>query len=170
MYQGILRLLSWRRPLCPSHPPSANEDNLKHERRPAIVQVEHRAVPPTHHDEEHALDKHFTLVVRDRMPLSEDERIKVTAINPHEKAIGPAVPSAVNLLGSGAVGTSKDAGVAETLTVQIEMGSIARWAQTDNEGAGRGGSSEGDRMDRKGCYRDAEPGTAVRGCSASRTR
>ena len=75
------------------------------------------------------------LVVKDHVPLSEDERIKVVVTQPPERALGPAVPSPSRTLTSGA-------GIAETLTAQVQKNLVARWAQKDEENGGSGGSKE----------------------------
>lgn len=74
------------------------------------------------------------LVVQDRVPLSEDSRIKVVTLSPPEKAIGPATGSS----GSGTIGAT---GVTnQTLVAQVAKDIIARWAQKSDEKGGSGGS------------------------------
>lgn len=78
------------------------------------------------------------LVVQDRVPLSEDSRIKVVVLSPHEKALGPATgPTSSNGGSIGAAGV-----VSQTLVAQVAKDIIARWAQKSDEKGGSGGSRQ----------------------------
>ncbi|KAF8341996.1 uncharacterized protein EI90DRAFT_3031797 [Cantharellus anzutake] len=79
------------------------------------------------------------LVVRDQIPLSADERIKVKIINPNEEALGPF---------NGIASTSKSLAPESVPRVaSISPNVTARWAQKDTEddilGEGKGPKGDG---------------------------
>lgn len=69
------------------------------------------------------------LVVQDRIPVSEDSRIKVNLFQPAEKALGPV---------GGTTGSSSLA--SEGMTDKISKNVLARWGQKEEENGGSGGS------------------------------
>ncbi|KAF8313123.1 hypothetical protein DL93DRAFT_2097955 [Clavulina sp. PMI_390] len=89
------------------------------------------------------------LVVQDRVPMSEDSRIKVTISQPNEGAIGPAagIPAEESGATAASSGTARSlkAAMASTskdkvLVDQISNNVLARWAQKEEEGGGSGGA------------------------------
>jgi Domain of unknown function (DUF4139) len=80
------------------------------------------------------------LVVQDRIPISEDARIKVTATKPSEKIIGP-VSGQTDGIVSGTI-SAKTIGKSgmPTLVERIGTNLIARWAQKEDEDGGSGGA------------------------------
>ena len=73
------------------------------------------------------------LIVQDRVPVSEDSRIKVSVMQPPESGLGPV---------SGPPGDSKLASSSkkQTLWANVDENVVARWAQKDEEGGGTGGA------------------------------
>lgn len=85
------------------------------------------------------------LVVQDRIPVSEDSRIKVAVHQPSEKAIGPVAGpgssshgGASNSSSLGASALSKNAD--QVLVEKISKNVVARWAQKEEEDGGSGGA------------------------------
>lgn len=78
------------------------------------------------------------LVIQDRVPVSEDSRIKVTVLKPSEKAIGSVAPPTAS--GGQTVGSITAKSADQTLVEKISNNVIARWAQKNEESGGSGGS------------------------------
>ncbi len=73
------------------------------------------------------------LIVRDQVPLSEDERIKVVLINPSETMIGsPFGPSDAD----DSAMTTSNAKIKEKGTTALLSGIVPRWAQKDGNSGG----------------------------------
>ncbi|KAF8316905.1 hypothetical protein DL93DRAFT_2077728 [Clavulina sp. PMI_390] len=73
------------------------------------------------------------LIVQDSVPVSEDAKVKVTMSQPNGDALGPVT-------GVEASETESPTVKQPALEDQISKNVIARWAQKDKEGGGRGGA------------------------------
>lgn len=82
------------------------------------------------------------LIVQDRVPVSEDARIKVSVLQPPESALGPVSgPFSDSKAVSSLVGGSSSKGTAgQTMWANVDKNVLARWAQKDEEGGGSGGA------------------------------
>ncbi|KAF8313124.1 hypothetical protein DL93DRAFT_2168060 [Clavulina sp. PMI_390] len=89
------------------------------------------------------------MVVHERVPVSEDARIKVLVLQPSEAAIGPVTGMPPEDLSAGSRVSSRFMTVVEdppkvkppsTLVARISNNVSARWAQKEEEGGGSGGA------------------------------
>lgn len=82
------------------------------------------------------------LIVRGRVPISEDSRIRVSLLQPPESALGPVArgfsdsKATSSLVGSGSSGKGS---AGQTMWATIGTNALARWVQKDEEGEGSGG-------------------------------
>lgn len=77
-----------------------------------------------------------TLVLKDQVPVSEDERVKVKLMNPSEDALGPLIPVSSS---TSADGSTREAAM-RPVWAKIKPGVRARWAQKSEKDGGAGGS------------------------------
>jgi len=82
------------------------------------------------------------LVLRDQIPVSEDERIKVKMINPSAYAIGPVAPPDPTSVGDKSKPdvSTRGEGIADPVWANVKPGVRARWAQKSERDGGTGGS------------------------------
>jgi hypothetical protein len=84
------------------------------------------------------------LVLKDQIPVSEDERIKVKMINPSADAIGPVSPPESRSIGDKSKPGARASGeaVIDPVWAKVKPGIRARWAQKSERNGGTGGSRE----------------------------
>jgi len=82
------------------------------------------------------------LVLKDQIPVSEDERIKVKMINPSADAIGPVAPLDPTSVGdkSKPGASTRGEGITDPVWANVKPGVRARWAQKSERDGGTGGS------------------------------
>jgi hypothetical protein len=82
------------------------------------------------------------LIVQDRVPVSEDARIKVSVLQPPGSALGPAGPSSDSKPTNSLIGSSSfsKGSAGQTMWANIGPNVLARWAQKDEEDRGSGGA------------------------------
>jgi len=83
------------------------------------------------------------LIVKDRVAISQDSRLRVSLIQPSEKDVGPSTLP-LSSVPSGSISISKsssnEASSSKTQLAQISKGVTARWAQKYEDGGGWGGA------------------------------
>lgn len=81
------------------------------------------------------------LIVQDRVPLSEDARVKVLIQQPSEKSIGPVSGVLSSSNGSSIRGTGLGKASSDQVLIdKVGANTIARWVQKEEEHGGSGGS------------------------------